>query len=176
MKTTLIVILIIGALLLVIFFSDMKSKNSELAPLTITSTAFKNGESIPAMYTCDGKGTNPQISISGVSSSTKSLVLWMHDPDAPSGRFEHWILYNLPADTTVIPEGYKKPEDIQGKDYVPPCPPSGTHRYIISVFGVDEFFHPDEGGKWFMVEPWILEHTIQKGELMGTYSKVADNK
>jgi phosphatidylethanolamine-binding protein (PEBP) family uncharacterized protein len=58
-----------------------------------------------------------------------------------------------------------------GMDYVPPCPHSGTHHYVFTVYGVSEAFYPHSAGKWSEVESWILEHMTQKGELVGVYTK-----
>ena len=72
--------------------------------LTIKSPAFQPNSQIPKKYTCDGEGTNPPITIEGTPKESKSLALIMDDPDAPSGTFDHWVVWNIPPSTTKIAE------------------------------------------------------------------------
>ena len=71
--------------------------------LTISSTAFNEGELIPAKFTCDGENINPPISGEDLPKGTKSLVLIMCDVDASYGNFDHWIVWNIPV-TSLIKE------------------------------------------------------------------------
>ena len=66
--------------------------------LKLTSTAFKDGEAIPRGYTCDGANVSPPFEWTGVPKSAKTIAIIADDPDAPSGTFVHWILFNLPAE------------------------------------------------------------------------------
>ena len=56
-------------------------------PLMLATPAFAPGGQIPAEYTCDGADTSPALAWSGVPSGSKSLVVVIEDPDAPSGLF-----------------------------------------------------------------------------------------
>ena len=78
--------------------------------LELTSTAFKPGGEIPAKYTCEGEDISPPLAWQGVPDGTKSLVLIVDDPDAPDPAapkmtWVHWVLFNLPADTSGLAEG-----------------------------------------------------------------------
>ena len=86
----------------------------EIMALTVASQAFKHGEPIPALYTCDGQDTSPPLSWSDAPAGTKSWVLISDDPDAPMGMWVHWVVYNLPPETTQLPEGM--PTDAQLPD------------------------------------------------------------
>ena len=66
--------------------------------LKLTTTAFGHGEIIPARYTCDGENLSPAFDWSGAPAGTKSFLLVCIDPDAPSGTFHHWAVYDIPAD------------------------------------------------------------------------------
>src|SRR3990167_8451418 len=104
--------------------------------MKITSSAFKNNESIPSVYTCDGANINPPLEFFDVPEKTQSLVLIMDDPDAPMGTWVHWLLFNIKPDTTQIAEGSVPAGAIQAKtnranSYGGPCPPSGYHRYFF---------------------------------------------
>src|SRR5579872_6689911 len=70
----------------------------------LTSPAFTNNNPIPALYTCDGRAINPPLAISDVEGTAQSLVLTVEDPDAPGNTFDHWVVYNIPPNTTDIAE------------------------------------------------------------------------
>ncbi len=108
---------------------------------------FENGSSIPTRYTCRGDNLSPKITIIDTPGNITSYVLIMYDPDAPNGVFYHWILYNIPGNTSTIPEGipmgWKTPYGSQARNsagkygYFGPCPPYGRHRYIFILIGLD---------------------------------------
>jgi Raf kinase inhibitor-like YbhB/YbcL family protein len=120
--------------------------------LTLTSPAFGNNRSIPAAYTCDGGGISPELDIANVPEGTKSLVLVMDDPDIPEAvkqsrgieKFDHWVLYDIPADTSAIPEGAAGfTAGINGAGttaYIGPCPPKeyepAEHRYVFRLYAL----------------------------------------
>ncbi|MEO8421965.1 MAG: YbhB/YbcL family Raf kinase inhibitor-like protein, partial [Hyphomicrobium sp.] len=78
--------------------------------LQITSPAFADGAEIPKKYTCEGEDVSPALAFSGVPEGTVSLVLIVDDPDAPDPKapkmtYVHWVLFDLPPDTTELVEG-----------------------------------------------------------------------
>lgn len=73
-------------------------------PLELRSNAFQSGQTMPARYTCEGENVSPPLSWSGIPAETKTLALIFDDPDAPNGTFSHWVLYNIPADGSELPE------------------------------------------------------------------------
>src|SRR5881409_1325117 len=75
------------------------------AKMKITSSAFQEGGNIPSKFTCDGVDSSPPLQIAEIPSSAKSLALIVDDPDAPSGLFTHWIVWNISPQTNVIAEG-----------------------------------------------------------------------
>src|SRR2546430_6458849 len=80
------------------------------AAFSLTSPAFKEGGSIPSKYTCDAGQTNPSPALAWTDApaNTKSFLLIMHDPDAPmAGGFTHWVLFDVPATTKQLPEGFQ---------------------------------------------------------------------
>ena len=112
------------------------------AKMKITSSAFQEGGNIPSKFTCDGGDSSPPLQIAEIPSSAKSLALVVDDPDAPSGLFTHWIVWNISPQTNGIAEG-STPKGVQGTNdfgkagYGGPCPPSGTHRYYVKIFALD---------------------------------------
>lgn len=110
---------------------------------SITSPSFIEDAPIPARFTCKGENINPEILLTGTPEGTQTLALIMHDPDAPSGDFTHWLMWNIPAKTNTIAENSVPVGATEGvtsfgsQNYGGPCPPSGTHRYIFELFALD---------------------------------------
>ena len=78
--------------------------------LILNSSAFANGSAIPARYTCEGENISPPLAWTGIPDTARSLVLIVDDPDAPDPKapktvWVHWVLYNIPADLSGLPEG-----------------------------------------------------------------------
>jgi len=146
------------------------------AKMKITSSAFQQGGNIPSKFTCDGANTSPLLQISDMPSEAKSLVLIVDDPDAPSGLFTHWAVWNISPQTSAIAEG-STPKGAQGTNdfgksgYGGPCPPSGTHRYYFKIFALDRELDLPSGAKRSELNTAMKGHVIGQGELMGRYSR-----
>ena len=146
------------------------------AKLKVTSSAFQEGGDIPAKFSCDGANTSPPLKISGVPAEAKTLVLIVDDPDAPSGLFTHWVIWNLSPQTGTIaeggaPSGTHGTNDFGKSGYGGPCPPSGTHRYYFKVFALDRQLDLAAGAKRSQLDSAIKDHVIAQGQLMGRYSR-----
>jgi len=150
--------------------------------IKVTSPAFKESESIPRQYTCDGVNVSPPLEWSGVPKSAKTLAIIAEDPDAPSGAWVHWIIYNLPAENIGMVENLPATENLkaggfQGKNdfgkigYGGPCPPSGTHRYFFKIYALDNELPLKAGATKAGVEKAMEGHIVTQGQLMGTYRK-----
>ena len=149
--------------------------------LSITSTAFSQGQPIPSDYSCDGMGKSPPLAWSGAPAGTKSFALIMDDPDAPAGTFVHWVIYNVPASVTALAEALQKDAKladgtVQGLNstrrpgYAGPCPPSGTHRYFFKLYALDTILDLAAAGKDEVLRA-MQGHTLAQGELMGTFTR-----
>jgi len=142
--------------------------------LTVKSPAFPDGGMIPAKFTCTGNDINPEIDITGVPVSAKSLVLIVDDPDAPKGTFDHWVMWNIPTDGKIAANSApgKQGRNGMGENrYKGPCPPSGTHHYHFKVFALDTKLDlPDSSEKQDVLKA-IEGHVMAKGELVGLYKK-----
>lgn len=114
------------------------------ASITVTSRSFDDGAVIPVEFTCRGAGRSPQVSWQGVPSSARSVALVVSDPDAPKGTFIHWVLYDLaPGDGGIesgqVPAGAREADNSAGKKgWFPPCPPSGTHHYVFTLYALSQ--------------------------------------
>ncbi len=104
--------------------------------MRITSPAFADGEHIPPQYTCDGGGAIPALQYAAIPDGTKSLALIVHDPDAVRGTFYHWVVYGI-APGADIASGAAGTNSTGRTGWTPPCPPSGAHRYIFTLYALD---------------------------------------
>ena len=151
-------------------------------PFELISTAFEQGEPIPAKYSCDGEDISPSLAWGDPPEGTQSLALIMDDPDAPVGTWDHWIVFNIPADIRELPEGIApgmKFGDVAvtfGKnswnrsEYGGPCPPGGTHRYFFKLYALDTTLPSDETMDKKQVLAAMDGHILAETELMGTFS------
>jgi Raf kinase inhibitor-like YbhB/YbcL family protein len=146
------------------------------AKMKITSSAFQGGANIPSKFTCEGTDISPPLQIADVPPGAKSLALIVDDPDAPSGLFTHWTVWNISPQTGTIGEG-AAPKGVHGTNdfgrsgYGGPCPPSGTHRYYFKMFALDRELDLPIGAKRGQLDAAMKGHMVGQGELMGRYSK-----
>lgn len=147
----------------------------------IRSSAFTHNGMMPERFTCDGSDTVPPLEVGNIPAGTKTLALVMHDPDAPrAGGWTHWIRYNIKMENEnskmIIREG-EEPTGVAGRGtggelmYQGPCPPSGTHRYVFSVYALDTELALNEGATKTGLESAMEEHILATGELIGLYSR-----
>jgi Raf kinase inhibitor-like YbhB/YbcL family protein len=153
------------------------------ATLALTSTAFTDGGAIPKRYTCEGQDISPPLAWTGVPEGTKSLVLIVDDPDAPDPKapkrtWVHWVLYDIPASTTALPEGGALPAGTrQGRNdwgrtgYGGPCPPIGRHRYFHKLYALDGILGDLGEPAKQAVEKAMKGHVLTEGRIVGTYEK-----
>lgn len=149
--------------------------------LTLSSPAFPMNGPIPSQFTCEGAGVSPPLAWSGAPEGTKSFVLIVDDPDAPSRTFTHWVVYDLPPSAAGLPEGVSERElpsgarlgtnDYERGAYGPPCPPWGRHRYIHKLFALDTDLGAPSGRTQADVERAMRGHVLAEATLVGTYQK-----
>lgn len=130
----------------------------------IESPDFKEGETIPEKFTCEGDDLSPLLKWSSPPPGTRSYALCLEDPDAPMGTFIHWILYDIPAGLHEISRGAGSGKAAAVKDgmkqglndfgrvgYGGPCPPKGhgPHRYnfILKALDIPSLGLPDRARK-----------------------------
>jgi len=149
----------------------------KMEELKIASPAFADRGNIPAKYTCDGSDVNPPLTIQNVPAGTKSLALIMDDPDAPSGMWVHWLVWNINPATREIAENTVSRESISGKNdwhrnsYGGPCPPSGTHRYFIKLYALDATLALSGASTKSDLEKAMEGHILAEAQLLGLYKK-----
>jgi len=145
--------------------------------MKIASSAFENKQMIPQKYTCDGENINPPLQITEVPSNTQSLVLIVDDPDAPSGDWAHWLVWNINPETKLITENESPQGAIQGtndfgkQNYGGPCPPSGIHHYQFKIYGLDTTLNLPSSSRKKDLEKAMANHILDKDMLIGLYQR-----
>jgi Raf kinase inhibitor-like YbhB/YbcL family protein len=154
--------------------------------LKIVSPAFQPDGPIPSKYTCEGEDVSPPLAWSGAPPNTKIFALIVDDPDAPDPAkpqraYVHWVVSNLPATATALPENASKkglPKGaVQGKndwgkpEYGGPCPPIGRHRYFFKLYALDRELSRLSAPTKADLERAMKGHVLESPELIGTYQK-----
>ena len=155
--------------------------------MNLISSAFLPFADIPKLHTCEGADQPPPLSWSGVPAEAKSLVLIIDDPDAPDPdnpkmTWVHWLLYNIPPDSTglasakpgavVLPSGTLSGlNDAHKTDYHGPCPPIGRHRYFHKLYALDTVLPDLHFPTKATLEKAMQGHIIAQCELVGIYKK-----
>ena len=144
--------------------------------IQLTSSAFDQNGAIPEQYTCEGQDLSPPLSWSNAPAGTKSFALVVEDPDAPKHTVTHWMVLDIPASTmslkagAALPQGAMAMKNEKGKaGYMGPCPPSGQHHYVFTLFALDmptvRAANPTE------LYNALQGHVLGQGTLTGTYQK-----
>jgi len=143
----------------------------------IISHAFQNNGDIPRKYTCQGDNIEPPLSIADVPDNAKSLAIELRDPDAPSGDFVHWLIWNIDPKTAEIMENTTPAGALEGTNdankvgYIGPCPPTGKHRYEFHLYALDGELNLSEESNKKVFREAIAEHIIEESVLVGLYEK-----
>jgi len=154
--------------------------------IEVLSAAFQEGGGIPVQYTCDDANVSPPLRWGGIPKDSQSLALICEDPDAPSGVFVHWLIFNLPPIVSDLSEAVPTTETlvesgaVQGRNdfgnigYDGPCPPPGKpHRYFFRLYALDTKLRLQAGATRQEFERAANGHILATGHLMGTYKRRA---
>ena len=154
-----------------------------LSDMRLSSTAFANGDSIPAKHTGVDEDVSPALTWTDAPSGTKAFAVICHDPDAPlvtpggTYGFVHWVLYNIPASIAGIDEAsvaYTSGKNDFGKTgYGGPMPPvgHGTHQYYFWVLALDEEVLLEEGLTLWELLARVEPNLIGMNRLVGTFER-----
>ncbi|MCX6027274.1 MAG: YbhB/YbcL family Raf kinase inhibitor-like protein [Chloroflexi bacterium] len=150
--------------------------------IEMTSPSFTQGGKIPGKFTCDGDDVSPALQWSTPPTGVRSYVLIMDDPDAPMGTFVHWVLYNIPGESTALPEAVARTRQVTGigeqginsarqTGYFGPCPPGGTHRYYFKLYALDARLAPAGNPTAADLVKAMQGHILAEAQLMGRYTR-----
>ncbi|MFZ2101652.1 MAG: YbhB/YbcL family Raf kinase inhibitor-like protein [Oricola sp.] len=152
---------------------------------SLTSSAFEAGGFVPARYACTGENVSPPFEWRDAPRGTKSLVLFCHDPDAPSGTFHHWAVFDIPPDRTALPEALPPSPNLPGglrqavndfgkPGYGGPCPPKGhgVHHYHFRLAALDvERLGLGPRPSCRQVEAAVLGRTLDHAGIVGLFER-----
>jgi Raf kinase inhibitor-like YbhB/YbcL family protein len=128
--------------------AEFDPESSLIASIEFSSPSFDSDADIPVEFTCDGNNISPALRWSDVPAGTNSIVIIVDDPDAPSGIFRHWSVYNIPSGTRSLKANQPNASQLenstrQGQNdfgdtgYGGPCPPAGqTHEYVFFLYAL----------------------------------------
>ena len=150
-----------------------------MSDFAISSPAFGDGETIPDRYGYEADNVNPPLTIEGVPGEAEALVLLVDDPDAkePTGQvWDHWVVWNIPPDTTEISVDWSPSEASEGKNdydeagYGGPKPPDGQHTYRFRLFALSTPIELGSDATKEDVEQEMAPHVLAEAELTGTFA------
>jgi Raf kinase inhibitor-like YbhB/YbcL family protein len=175
---------LIAALGLMLYGCREQSKaEGKHMTLELVSSAFSEGDFIPAKYTGDGDNVSPPLKWTEPPATTKSFALVMDDPDAPMGTWVHWVIYMIPPSVLELPEGMAKKETVldgvrQGRNsggsigYDGPAPPKGKpHRYYFKLYALDDVITLKPGASKEELMKAIQGRVVEETKLMGRYQR-----
>jgi Raf kinase inhibitor-like YbhB/YbcL family protein len=143
---------------------------------SLVSASFAPDSGIPSGFTCDGGNVSPALAWKNVPAGARSLALVLRDPDAPSGHFLHWAVMDMPPGLTGLEAGARLPapsrelpNDAGTSGYFGPCPQSGTHHYVFTLYALDMAAVPPAVGT---IEDALAPHTLAKAMLTGLYKRI----
>ncbi|MCX6841912.1 MAG: YbhB/YbcL family Raf kinase inhibitor-like protein [candidate division WOR-3 bacterium] len=150
--------------------------------MLLVSTAFNDGELIPAKYSGYGENVSPDLAWAQAPEGVRSYALICRDPDAPGGTFYHWVVFNIPDSVRQLPEGLGHASALpfggtQGTNsfgkvgYDGPKPPVGTHRYYFDLYALDAAFTPDQTTTAGQLTEKVKGHVLARATLMGKYAR-----
>ncbi len=148
--------------------------------LKLFSNAFAYGGVIPSRFTCDGPDLSPSLEWTVEGERIRTFALACDDPDAPTGAWVHWVIFNIPGNVRKLAEGIPAQKvladgsrqginDFRKIGYGGPCPPGGMHRYFFRIFALDIALELEAGATRSELAAAIKGHVLAQGELMGKY-------
>lgn len=144
--------------------------------MKLTSSAFNQGDPLPRHFGKEDGNVSPPLTLSDVPTGAQTLVLIMNDPDAPSGTFTHWIIFDIPSGAREFRESESPAGATEGRNdygdigYGGPRPPSGTHRYFFNAYALDTRLELPAGASAAEVERAMETHVLENAELMGRFT------
>lgn len=163
------------------FPSHPRAQASSATDFRIESTDLKQGENMPKKFTCEGDNVSPDLRWTTPPAGTHSFALIVDDPDAPSGTWVHWVIYDLPAAQRELPGGQPKQDRViggarQGRNdfgrigYSGPCPPAGSaHRYYFKLYALDIQLALQPGASKQDVLEAAKGHVLATAQLMARF-------
>lgn len=182
LQNLIFIFLIIIGLQCVCQNNNSRNKNQKKMKLKINISKELEITFLPSKYTCDGINISPPLIWSEAPENTVSFAIICDDPDAPSGDWVHWVIYNIPASIFSLNENVERKNifengamqginDFRKIGYDGPCPPGGTHRYFFKLFALDTILDLDSRSTKHQLINAIKGHIIEQTEIIKKYSR-----
>ena len=149
-----------------------------LETLSLSSSAFDDGETIPERFSCEGDNVPPPLEWTDIPEGTRELVVVMTDPDAPRGTFVHWTVWGIDPSVEgidgTLPDGAVEGTTSSGKaTYIGPCPPAGDepHRYHFEVIALSGQLPLEAGASVQDLRDEVEDLAISSGVLTGRFGR-----
>jgi Raf kinase inhibitor-like YbhB/YbcL family protein len=143
------------------------------AALALTSPVFHDGAAIPRRYTCAGANVSPALRWHAPPRGTKAFALLVIDRDA--GPYTHWTVWDVPATRRSLPAATKW--RWQGRNsfghigYSGPCPPSGRHRYVFTLYALRQKLNLRRGASQTELTRALPTRVLATATITGTYKR-----
>jgi len=178
--------LTVGALLILVVLvlaAPVKVRGQQGSKIELKTASFTPGGFIPKRFTCEAADVSPALSWTEPPAGTQSFAIIEDDPDAPSGTFVHWLVYDLPAAFRQVTEGQSRNDQMLGggrqgtndfsrTGYNGPCPPPGRpHRYFIRLYALDAKLNLRPAATRRELDAAMQGHILAQAELMGRFQR-----
>jgi hypothetical protein len=174
---------LILVVLILVVPAEVRGQKASSSKLELTTTSFTPGDFIPRRFTCEAENVSPALAWTDPPPGTQSFALIEDDPDAPSGTFVHWLVYDLPAASRGLPEALSRNDSMPGggrqgtndfsrTGYGGPCPPRGRpHRYFIRLYALDTTLNLRPAARRKELDAAMQGHILAQAELMGRFQR-----
>jgi Raf kinase inhibitor-like YbhB/YbcL family protein len=178
-----LVIMPLLTLLMSMFMVPERVPGQQASKIVLKTTSFEPGGFIPKRFTCEAADVSPALAWGDPPAGTQSFAIIEDDPDAPSGTFVHWLVYDLPAAYRRLPEalsgndqmaggGRQGTNDFSRTGYSGPCPPPGKpHRYFIRLYALDAPTSLPPAATRKELDSAMQGHILGQAELMGRFKR-----
>jgi Raf kinase inhibitor-like YbhB/YbcL family protein len=173
--TAIVIIFLVGAGIMGVQLVRDTLKQNRGGSMVLSSSAFNDGQMMPSLFAYRHENINPPLEFMGVPKEAKSLALIVHDPDAPSGDYTHWLVWNIPVTSTQILENAPPLGAVQGTNdfgntrWDGPAPPSGVHHYHFVLYALDSTLAISAESKRPDIKRAMSGHILEQTELVGLY-------
>jgi hypothetical protein len=168
---------------MLLFVGPARMGGQQAATIELKTTSFAPGGFIPKRFTCEAADVSPALAWGDPPAGTRSFAIIEDDPDAPSGTFVHWLVYDLPAAYRRLPEamsgndqmadgGRQGTNDFSRTGYSGPCPPPGKpHRYFIRFYALDTKTNLHPAATRAELDAAMQGHILAQAALMGRFKR-----